>query len=185
MQEPLLLGDAASLLNINEHDLTKYANKISAMFPLIESDNGQKMFSIYHKSVTDFLTTKASECVRYPVADKMLELDFSISVIDANKLFADRMLRQIANYTNQNSDLNRIVVDTISDYSVQHLLTHLDASGRGEEAKRFLFSLPWLHAVAVRRGVAELHKEVRKRAESDGELTLFMKTLGAAAAAQV
>jgi hypothetical protein len=145
-------------------------------------NNGQRKFNIYHKSVTDFLLGADSKTVSYyDVNGKSKEYDFSVSLVEAHQLFAQCLLQQIPNYTSQSLTEQSESLDAVSDYSVSHLLDHLDASGRAEEAKRFLFSLPWLLAVLVRNGVAELYRDVQRRAEGDEELTLIMKIIAGVA----
>ncbi len=58
-----------------------------------------------------------------------------------------------------------------------HLLHHLDAAGRGAEAKATLLQLPWLQATLRERGLYALLRDVAERTAGDGTMSLLHRTL--------
>ena len=62
-------------------------------------------------------------------------------------------------------------------YAYAHLLPHLDAAGRGADAKTTLLQLPWLQATLRERGLFALLGDVAQRKVGDGTLSLLHRTL--------
>ena len=159
-KRPLTVKEVSIFLGIYIKDVIVISRWISALFPLCgdeDADDENKIFSVFHKSVIDWITDIHRKST---IADTILE-NFYIDPKDAHNIFAERLLLQFDK--NNNSDIEWKFPEEKNSYLINHLLDHLDAAGRSLESKQLLMSLPWVIKTIEERGVSVLIGEFKSR----------------------
>jgi hypothetical protein len=161
MKRKLTIKEVATFLQKDIEDMNALSKLISAMFPLRGEDgvdDRNKCFTVFHKSVLDWLTDEMRSGVDNNGL-KNVEESFYININGAIQYFVERLSLQFV----RSSDIEWIFPEGKNSYLINHFLDHLDGAGNQLESKQLLMSLPWMMKILDEKGIMTLIGEFKSR----------------------